>query len=124
MNIGRKLEKIEKLRNAIINTADGNQWDEEFIRQVKTDFTFYSNKVEGNAMTYGQTIQLLKDFVTPKYASTGDCLDLVNHQQVLDEVFEQYSKTEISEVNIKKIHKALMKNPEQWSDAVHYDPGR
>ena len=62
--------------------------------------------------------------MTPKNTSTGDCLDILNHKKVLDEVFEHYSATEITESNIKRLHKALMSNPDQWSDAIHYDPGK
>jgi Fic family protein len=39
----------------------------------------------------------------------------------LDEVFEQYQATEITETNIKRLHKALMKSLDQWSDSIHYD---
>lgn len=100
------------------------EWDQDFIEKIKIDFTYNSNKIEGNALTYGQTIQLLKEFVAPKNTSTGDCLDILNHQQVLDEVFEQYQATQITEANIKRFHKTLMKSPDQWSDSIHYDPGK
>jgi Fic family protein len=124
MEISAKLKKIDRLKKKIDEAGTNKDWDQDFIEKIKIDFTYNSNKIEGNALTYGQTIQLLKEFVAPKNISTADCLDILNHQQVLDEVFEQYQATEITETNIKRLHKALMKSPDQWSDSIHYDPGK
>lgn len=124
MEISAKLKKIDRLKKKIDEAGTNKDWDQDFIEKIKIDFTYNSNKIEGNALTYGQTIQLLKEFVAPKNTSTADCLDILNHQQVLDEVFEQYQATEITETNIKRLHKALMKSPDQWSDSIHYDPGK
>jgi len=124
MEISAKLKKIDRLKKKLDEAGTNKEWDQDFIEKIKIDFTYNSNKIEGNALTYGQTIQLLKEFVAPKNTSTGDCLDILNHQQVLDEVFEQYQATQITEANIKRLHKTLMKSPDQWSDSIHYDPGK
>jgi Fic family protein len=124
MEILAKLKKIDRLKKKSDDAGTDKDWDQDFIEKIKIDFTYNSNKIEGNALTYGQTIQLLKEFVAPKNTSTADCLDILNHKQVLDEVFEQYQATEITEANIKRLHKALMKSPDQWSDSIHYDPGK
>lgn len=124
MEILAKLKKIDRLKKNLDDVGTGKDWDQDFIEKIKIDFTYNSNKIEGNALTYGQTIQLLKEFVAPKNTSTADCLDILNHQQVLDEVFEQYQATEITEANMRRLHKALMKSPDQWSDSIHYAPGK
>lgn len=124
MDILAKLKKIDRLKKKLDNFNISEDWDHDFIEKVKIDFTYNSNKIEGNALTYGQTLQLLKEFVAPKNTSTGDCLDILNHQQVLDEVFEQYQATEITEANIRRLHKVLMQSPDQWADSIHYDPGK
>lgn len=124
MTIEEKFKKINSLQRKLVKLFPDKEWDTAFLEQVKIDFTYNSNKIEGNNITYGQTIQLLKDFVTPKNASSGDCLDIINHKKVLDIVFDEYQAAEITEENIKKLHKELMKNPDQWSDSIHYDPGK
>jgi len=124
MDLAKKIKKIEALKLKLSGSGSNQSWDQAFIEEVKTSFTYYSNKIEGNAITFGQTIQLLKDFVTPKNASTGECLDILNHQRVLDEVFEEYQATTISESSMLRIHRELMKNPDQWADSIHYDPGK
>lgn len=94
------------------------------LGKVKVDFTYASNNLEGNKISYGQTIQILKDFVSPKYISISDYLDILNHKKVLDLVFGNYQSEHITENNIKKLHKELMKNPAQWADDTYCDPGK
>ena len=125
MNLEAKIKKINTLKNQLDSRlTDQGPWDSEFLEKVKIDFTYASNNLEGNPITYGQTIQILKDFVARKDTSLGDFLDILNHKSVLDIVFENYTSTEISESNIKRLHKELMKNPAQWSSDIHYDPGK
>lgn len=71
MNIAEKFEQIEKLKGKIDILGTHKDWDDAFFRKVKIDFTYNSNKLEGNTLTYGQTIKLLRDFVAPKEAYCG-----------------------------------------------------
>lgn len=125
MAIEDKLKKINTLQREISKLSPPlPDWDSEFMEKVKVDFTYASNKLEGNKVTYGQTIQILKDLVTPRETSISDYLDIVNHKNVLDLVFEDFQSQRISEPSIKKLHRELMKNPAQWSDEIYYDPGK
>jgi Fic family protein len=124
MNIAEKIELIEILKGKIDKLTFTKDWDDAFFRKVKFDFTYTSNKLEGNTLTYGQTIKLLRDFVTPKDASRGEVLDILNHQKVLDQVFINYRSQSISEENIKSLHAELMKDRAQWSDDGYYSPGQ
>lgn len=119
-----KFEKINSLKNRIDSLNDMKEWDDSFIEKVKTDFTYNSNKLEGNALTFGQTIAALKDFVTPGSHASSDVLDVINHQEILDVVFDNYRTEKISVENILQLHKVLMKYIVQWEDDGHYSPGR
>lgn len=124
MNIAEKLFLIDELKSKIDRLMPRKDWDDAFFRKVKVDFTYNSNKLEGNTLTYGQTIKLLRDFVTPKNAASGDLLDMINHQKILDIVFNNYRSQSLSEENIKTLHRVLMKNIDQWSDNGLYSPGQ
>src|SRR5258708_39763424 len=100
MNITEKLGLIDDLKSKIDKLMTQKDWDDAFYRKVKIDFTYNSNKLEGNTLTYGQTIKLLQDFVTPKNASSGELLDMINHQKILDTVFTNYRSQSLSEENI------------------------
>ncbi|MCF6407096.1 Fic family protein [Chitinophaga filiformis] len=122
--IERKIEQINLLKNQISSLQTDKDWDDAFLEKVKVDFTYNSNKIEGVTLTYGQTIKLLKDLVTPQNAAPGELLDLINHQKVLDNVFKNYHDESFSADNIKALHKELMKDLAQWNDDSLYSPGR
>jgi Fic family protein len=124
MNTAEKLKHIAILKNKIDELNPRKDWDDAFFRKVKLDFTYNSNKLEGSTLTYGQTIKLLKDFVTPKDATAGEVLDMINHQKILDTVFNNYRSQSISEENIKALHRQLMEDLAQWSDDGLYSPGQ
>jgi len=124
MNIAEKLDLINTLKSKIDKLSPQKAWEEAFLNKVKIEFTYNSNKIEGNTITYGQTVQLLKDLVTPKNATTGEFLDMVNHKMVLDVVFNNYHSQGITEESIKELHRELMKNIAQWSDDGLYSPGK
>ena len=124
MNIAEKFEHIEILKGTIDELQPRKDWDDAFFRKVKIDFTYNSNKLEGNTLTYGQTIKLLRDFVAPKDAASRELLDMINHQKILDIVFANYRSQSISEDNIKELHRELMKDPVQWADYGFYSPGQ
>ncbi|HEV9035705.1 MAG TPA: Fic family protein [Puia sp.] len=119
-----KLGIINRLKRMADEHAPQKDWDQAFLEKIKIDFTYNSNKIEGNTITYGQTVKLLRDLVTPKNASTGEVLDMVNHQLVLTTVFKTYHSRDITEESIKELHRLLMKNREQWSDDGLFNPGR
>jgi Fic family protein len=119
-----KLQTINKLKNKVDELAPPKDWNQDFLEKVKLEFTYNSNKIEGNTITHGQTVKLLQDLVTPKNATAGEVLDIVNHHMILNSVFKNYHSKAISEESIKELHKALMKNIEQWNDDGLYSPGQ
>lgn len=123
-SIAKKIARIESLKRSIDELKPSKDWDDAFFRKIKIDFTYNTNKLEGSTLTYGQTIKLLKDFITPKDAATGEVLDMLNHQEILDSVFKNYRSQELSEENIKELHRQLMKDTAQWSDDGLYSPGQ
>jgi Fic family protein len=124
MSIADKFGRIETLKEEIDQLAPRKDWNDAFFRKVKLDFTYSSNKLEGNTLTYGQTIKLLRDFVAPRNAASGEVLDMINHQKILDIVFTNYRAQNISEENIKELHRELMKDTAQWADYGLYSPGK
>jgi hypothetical protein len=72
INIAEKLKQIESLKNRIGELKPGKDWDDAFFRKVKFEFTYTSNKLEGNTLTYGQTIKLLQDFIASRNTAPGE----------------------------------------------------
>ncbi len=116
------LDKVNLLYNNVKAISGNNNWDKYFIEKVKIDFTYNSNKLEGNTLTYGETISFLKNITVPQ-KSQKDLLDIENHQKVLDKLFEQFNEP-FSVESIKDIHKELMKDYDQWDYDTLPNPGK
>lgn len=123
MTLAEKFREISRLKSELDSSPRNPTWDEDFLESVKVDFTYSSNKIEGSKLTYGQTLQLLRDLVTPRNVAPGDMLSAINHKKALDLVFADYNANKISEERIKSLHAVLMKDMDQWSDYAQYSPG-
>jgi Fic family protein len=124
IDVTAKLHRINALKASLDTLHPQRKWDEDFLEKVKIAFTYNSNRIEGNTITYGQTIQLLRDLVTPKNATLGEFLDVINHQRVLDIVFADFKAQSLTEDRIKELHALLMKDRDQWADDGLYRPGK
>ncbi len=119
MTLKEKLYRIDHLN------PDRKDWDEDILEKIKIDFTYYSNKIEGNALNYGETIQLLKKGIQPKNGSIADIYQIEQHKKFLDHLFKSYNKPFTSEY-IQGLHKIYMKNILQWAHGTgdNYSPGK
>lgn len=93
--------------------------------EIKNNFTYHSNKIEGLTLTYGETIKFLRDSLIIRGAKPKDLYDLKNHKAVLDKIFSAFNEIEISEKTIKSLHAELMHDDAQWpvQDAYIAGPG-
>lgn len=124
MKLAEKFAEINRLKLELDSHPRHAEWSEAFLESIKVDFTYSSNKIEGSKLTYGQTVQLLRELVTPRNVAPEDMLSAINHKKVLDIIFNDYKSSQISEERIKSLHDVLMKNIDQWSDYALYSPGR
>ncbi len=99
-------------------------WSDELMERVKIDFTYFSNKIEGNALTYGETIGILAKGIQPKQRSLQDVFNIETHKSFIDKLFDSYH-TDISVEYIIDLHKLFMESIFQWSLGTgdNYSPG-
>ena len=115
------INNLKKIDSIKFNLKD---WDEEILEKVKTDFTYYSNKIEGNALTYGETIAILKEDIKPHKKSLQDIFSVKNHKTFVNLLFKSY-KSDFSLAYIKDLHSKYMKSIFQWPEGTgdNYSPG-
>ena len=115
------ISNLKRIDSAKFRLKD---WSREMLEKVKTDFTYYSNKIEGNALTYGETIAILKENIKPKNKSLQDIFSVKNHKKFVDLLFKSY-KTDFSLAYIKDLHFEYMSSIFQWAEGTgdNYSPG-
>jgi Fic family protein len=122
------IEKINRKKKEIEALSPSKTLDLEFFEKVKIDFTYHSNNLENNSLTYGQTAKFLKEVGEKRsmYLMKNpirEYLDIESHFKILDQVFDLYGE-DFSLKNILEMHHKLMLNPDQWDYYSWYSPGK
>jgi Fic family protein len=121
--MNERLLKINSLKHEIDQISPKGNWDDAYYEKIKIEFTFQSNKIENNPISYGQTVQFLKNAITPKNIALKDCVDIKNHYEILDQIFKSFN-VKLYENQFIELHKVLMKDEFQWNDLESYSPGK
>ena len=92
--IWERLQLLIRLNDTLNRLYLKDQWDADFREKIAIDLTYESNRMEGNTLTYGETIAFLKQATLPQSRRLKDVLDIQNHQAVLTKVFGAYNGKE------------------------------
>lgn len=113
-DISQKIEKLIRLHQTYLSVGSFNIWSDQEKETIKNNFTYHSSKIEGLTLTYGETLQFLKDGIIHPGMKMKDIYDLKNHKDVLDKIFSTFEETSLTENTIKTLHGELMKDDAQW----------
>ena len=84
-------------------------WQEK----LRIDWTYNSNAIEGNTLTYGETAFFLREGLTSEGKPLKDYLEAKNHAEAIDWLRDfVHSKRRLSEGFIKQLHALLLKGVE------------
>ena len=113
MEISEILQRVDELKGEIDALRPISPEQEQRIMQkFRLDWTFHSNAIEGNSLTYGETRALLLYGVTAQGKPLKDALDIKGHHEALDYLvaFVQ-QKQALTEAHIREIHKIILSEP-------------
>ncbi|MBI4234882.1 Fic family protein [Candidatus Peregrinibacteria bacterium] len=108
------LKKLERLRLRIQNFRP---LDEDLLQTVqevlRIDWTYNSNALEGNTLTYGETAFFLREGLTSEGKPLKDYLEAKNHAEAIDYLHEiVQGRRKLTEGLIKELHALLLKDVE------------
>lgn len=120
------LANLNDLHRQYLAIKPLSSWNDDEKEEVKNNFTYHSNKIEGLTLSYGETIHFLKNNLVKAGTRIKDIYDLANHKTVLDQIFQAYDTLSLSEGTVKRLHAELMKDDAQWEavDALLAGPGQ
>lgn len=90
------------------------------MQRLRLEWTYHSNAIEGNSLTYGETVALLMHGVTAQGKPLKDHLDIRGHREALDylEAFVQ-AREPLTLATIREMHKVLLGEPyEAWAETA------
>ncbi|MBU1953397.1 Fic family protein [Patescibacteria group bacterium] len=79
--------------------------------RLRIEWTYNSNAIEGNTLTFGETAFFLREGLTSEGKPLKDYLEAKNHAEAIDGLYEIIlHKRRITESLIKELHAVLMKD--------------
>ncbi|MCK5016734.1 MAG: Fic family protein [Candidatus Peribacteraceae bacterium] len=114
MDIMQMLKKIDGLKAKIDTFRPFSKelltpWQE----RLRIDWTYNSNAIEGNSLTYGETAFFLREGLTSEGKPLKDYVEAKNHAEAIDYLHEiVLSKRMITESFIKELHGLLLREIE------------
>ena len=101
-------EQIESMRPFSRNMEN------HVVQQLIRTWNYNSNAIEGNSLTYGETIQLLLHGLTAKGKPLKDHLDIMGHQEAVGLMLAMVKeRTPLRQTDIRQLHKVLLKEDYQ-----------
>src|SRR3989339_992445 len=121
------LNKIDQIRQKIdaFWPFDANL-QKTLQEQLRIEWTYNSNAIEGNTLTLGETAFFLREGLTSEGKPLHDYLEAQNHAEAIDRLQDIVSRKQpITESLIKALHAVLMKGadftlaPGQHNQIIH-----
>jgi Fic family protein len=82
------------------------------MQKLRLDWNYHSNAIEGNRLTYGETIAFLMEGITAKGKPLKDHLDIRGHNEAINFLLSIVKDTRpISEADIRNLHKMILVEP-------------
>lgn len=112
LKLSTSLEKILKEIDVLKEKLDSyRQYDSFKIRQaLELEYTFESNRIEGNTMTLRETDMVINEGLTISGKSMREHLEAINHQEAIGFIKELINKSNsLNERDLLSIHNLILR---------------
>ncbi len=122
MELAQILNQVDALKAEIDALRPINPEQEQRIMQkFRLEWTYHSNAIEGNTLTFGETKAFLLHGVTAQGKPFRDYLDIRGHHAAIDSLLEIVrQQAPLTEAAVRELHKIILVEPYDV-DAVTQD---
>lgn len=112
--MSKTIQKLAVLKQQIDNLRPLSEPQEKAIQErLRIEWTYNSNALEGNTLTFGETLFFLREGLTSEGKPLKDYLEAKNHSEAIEGLEEIInSERSLTEGVIKELHAVLMKGME------------
>jgi Fic family protein len=106
------LDQLDELKKCLdsFRPLDSNQV-EQLQAVWDTEYTYESNRIEGNTLTLSETSIVINEGMTVAGKTVNEHLEAINHKEAIDYLRSIVAGTEkMSEWTIKSLHELVIKN--------------
>ncbi len=85
--------------------------EERVLQKLRLEWNYHSNAIEGNQLSYGETVAFIMEGITAKGKTLKDHLDIKGHDEAIKYLLEIVKNEEyvMNEADIRNLHKLLLK---------------
>ena len=107
------LDKVDRLKAELDALRPLSPEQEGRVMQkFRLDWNYHSNAIEGNSLTYGETIAFLMEGLTAKGKPFKDHLDIKGHNEAIDVLIDLVKNHQhLSEKIIRELHEMILVEP-------------
>jgi len=114
------LRKIDDLQKVINSKRPLNEIEKKELKDYfAIGLTYSSNALEGNSLTISETKVVLEDGLTVGGKPLKDILEAVGHKKAYDFMYSLTKEKNISEDNIKQLHKLFYQGIDENNAGVY-----
>ncbi len=112
--MSKTIQKLTALKHKIDSLRPLSEDQEKAIQErLRIEWTYNSNALEGNTLTFGETLFFLREGLTSEGKPLKDYLEAKNHAEAIEGLEEIInSERHLTESVIKELHAVLMKGME------------
>jgi Fic family protein len=82
------------------------------MQKLRLDWNYHSNAIEGNRLSYGETVALIMEGITAGGKPLKDSFDILGHNEAIDFILSLVKgKRSISEIDIRSLHELVLGKP-------------
>ncbi|MEM1359915.1 MAG: Fic family protein, partial [Bacteroidota bacterium] len=86
----------------------------QLMQKFRYAWNYHSNAIEGNQLTYGETLTLIMHGLTAKGKPLKDHLDVQGHEKAVDLMLEMVKGVrKVSQYDVRQLHQLLLKETYQ-----------
>ncbi len=108
-----EIKYIDEQKNSIDSHRPfSKELENKIFQKLKLDWNYNSNAIEGNQLSYGETVAFLNFGLTAKGKPFKDHLDIKGHNEAIEFMLQLIKENRpLSESDIKDLHKIILVEP-------------
>lgn len=108
-----EIQSIDEQKKLIDNHRPfSTELENKIFQKLKLDWNYNSNAIEGNQLSYGETVAFLNFGLTAKGKPFKDHLDIKGHNEAIEFMLQLIKEDRpLSESDIKDLHKIILVEP-------------
>lgn len=106
------LEQVDVLKKQVDSLRPlPKEIEDRVLQKLRLEWNYHSNAIEGNQLSYGETVAFIMEGITAKGKTLKDHLDIKGHDEAIKYLLDIVKNADyvLNEADIRNLHQLLLK---------------